>query len=577
MDAFESSNTQQEDSRASSSPEISSDEEILFKGRRPRKSATALRNPPTKRTVGHSTTNALQQRSQRPRSRKEARKRARSLETPPHDAAAVDDYISNVQPGVVETSQLKNEPKDFHVFGDHDSWRPDVGIRHNKVENRDAVDAEEASWQSTSSDENLSIHGILDRRERQAEVQYLVARSTSSVVDAEWLPRKILVKKRKVARLLRNFDHADQNTINPHEIESSDESLLDAEQIECDYQAEVADAEDEQHLEDEHVSRMTDEQMAQRLSKQEELGLDSDRIYLFNGQDPGHSPHHDGLKTVSLRRKNRRQRLMNSLEDDHISVAALTGQEVSSRLDANSTNLATMSLDNESRFHNPEMPPTLSDSELDQKLRQSWTQDRAKKKIKKQEREKMRALGLLGGRKNPRALEKYAGGISPDELELEVRNFLQGTDQTLPLPPMPAHARKTVHEICHKLAIKSRSAGSGNCRFPVLYKTSRTKPFDDRVFVQMNGRFQSRRGKREKPLVVPKKLQGHNVKGLKGGFYRDGEVVGALAPELGHENRGRAMLEKMGWSTGSGLGSLNNRGIPAPVAQVMRTSRAGLG
>ena len=59
--------------------------------------------------------------------------------------------------------------------------------------------------------------------------------------------------------------------------------------------------------------------------------------------------------------------------------------------------------------------------------------------------------------------------------------------------------------------------------------------------------------------------------------YRDGEIVGAAAPELGQENKGRAMLEKMGWSTGTALGALNNKGIMQPLAHVVKTTKAGLG
>lgn len=59
--------------------------------------------------------------------------------------------------------------------------------------------------------------------------------------------------------------------------------------------------------------------------------------------------------------------------------------------------------------------------------------------------------------------------------------------------------------------------------------------------------------------------------------YRDGEVVGHMAPELGIENKGRAMLEKMGWSTGTALGALNNKGIMQPVVHVVKTTKAGLG
>lgn len=59
--------------------------------------------------------------------------------------------------------------------------------------------------------------------------------------------------------------------------------------------------------------------------------------------------------------------------------------------------------------------------------------------------------------------------------------------------------------------------------------------------------------------------------------YQDGEIVGGGAPELSVENRGRTMLEKMGWSTGTALGAMNNKGILLPVTQAMKRTKAGLG
>jgi hypothetical protein len=76
---------------------------------------------------------------------------------------------------------------------------------------------------------------------------------------------------------------------------------------------------------------------------------------------------------------------------------------------------------------------------------------------------------------------------------------------------------------------------------------------------------------------------GHRKPAHGGGFgrtavsYQDGDVVGGSAPELGAENRGRAMLEKMGWSKGTALGALNNKGILQPVSHVVKTTKAGLG
>ena len=146
--------------------------------------------------------------------------------------------------------------------------------------------------------------------------------------------------------------------------------------------------------------------------------------------------------------------------------------------------------------------------------------------------------------------------------------------------------RKTVHEIANAFNLKSKSIGGGRTRFPVLYKTSRTSDLSQESLRIIEARLSRRifmprmdkRGKRDP--VIPGKGAGRG--GVAGAgstafSYRDGEIVGAAAPELGAENKGRAMLEKMGWSTGTALGASNNKGILQPVPHVVKTSKAGLG
>jgi hypothetical protein len=58
--------------------------------------------------------------------------------------------------------------------------------------------------------------------------------------------------------------------------------------------------------------------------------------------------------------------------------------------------------------------------------------------------------------------------------------------------------------------------------------------------------------------------------------YRDGDKVGANAPELGPENKGHALMMKMGWSKGMALGTVNNQGILHPIAHTVKTNKAGL-
>lgn len=135
--------------------------------------------------------------------------------------------------------------------------------------------------------------------------------------------------------------------------------------------------------------------------------------------------------------------------------------------------------------------------------------------------------------------------------------------------------RKIVHELANAFNLKSKSAGNGNSRFPVLYRTSRTLRYTNHAFDSVEARLKRR--------FLPR-MDVNGRSGRVGGgannaavSYRDGDVVGASAPVLGIENKGRAMLEKMGWSSGTALGALNNKGILEPVSHVVKTTKAGLG
>jgi G-patch domain/R3H domain len=142
--------------------------------------------------------------------------------------------------------------------------------------------------------------------------------------------------------------------------------------------------------------------------------------------------------------------------------------------------------------------------------------------------------------------------------------------------------RKVVHELANAFSVKSKSAGNGNNRFPILIRTARTSVYVERNFNAVEERLSRRFLPR---MDVGARKFGGATKRVKGagGFnsasvsYRDGDIVGGSAPELGAENRGRAMLEKMGWSSGTALGALNNKGILQPVSHIVKTTKAGLG
>lgn len=130
---------------------------------------------------------------------------------------------------------------------------------------------------------------------------------------------------------------------------------------------------------------------------------------------------------------------------------------------------------------------------------------------------------------------------------------------------MDASARKIIHELANKFNIKSKSAGHGETRRPSLYRTKRTirysEPSFEQVFARAGRRYFPRLDQRGK---APRgggggggAGGGRSGRGINHAAFtlKDGEVVGGGAPELDQANKGRAMLEKMGWSTGMALGS----------------------
>jgi len=149
---------------------------------------------------------------------------------------------------------------------------------------------------------------------------------------------------------------------------------------------------------------------------------------------------------------------------------------------------------------------------------------------------------------------------------------------SLALPPMEKEERKIVHELANAFNLKSKSDGAGKKRFPKLYKTQRTQPFSEYTFDAiasgMSKRFLKRPDVKGGRKATRTQDRGANMGAVS---YRDGDIVGASAAELGVENRGRAMLEKMGWSKGTALGALNNKGILQPIVHVVKNSKAGLG
>ncbi|KAK6520400.1 hypothetical protein TWF506_000662 [Arthrobotrys conoides] len=226
------------------------------------------------------------------------------------------------------------------------------------------------------------------------------------------------------------------------------------------------------------------------------------------------------------------------------------------------------------------------EAQIQIRLEQYILADREKKKSRKQEREMRRqtgALGICGTPMKPKSMDikGYPGGITMSRVHSSIKQFLMsGVAERLSLPPMQKQDRLHIHILAHGFFMQSKSQGKGNDRFPVLYKTKQSRLFEgDEKAIDIllsnpsgrgsQGRFGNNRSKSSRQFTS-------GSGGDRTIHNKDGMIVGTGAAELSQGNKGYDMLARMGWTTGTGLGS-NRTGILDPVQAIVKNSRAGLG
>ncbi|EEB07175.1 R3H and G-patch domain-containing protein [Schizosaccharomyces japonicus yFS275] len=213
-------------------------------------------------------------------------------------------------------------------------------------------------------------------------------------------------------------------------------------------------------------------------------------------------------------------------------------------------------------------------------LQEQWLKDRSKKAGRRRERELLRAEGLLGKKKKNKKINKKlakagdalvsANGASylrnPSAFYLEIhkkiKEFLVSDKQEISFPPMPKKLRKDIHNLAYQFALKSSSQGQGQQRFLSLYKTRATGFIDTTVVQSME--FSSKTTRLLRKSASTAKVF-------------EGQIVGENAPEISQGNRGRRLLEGMGWDAGRGLGTAENEGVRSHLQAVVKLSRFGLG
>ena len=539
--------------------------------------------------------------------------RKHSKEEIDDEEALLQDYIDNMEVGKDSSDEQSS------VFRGHSRFSNGAanGEEHMKftttkstdkmVAKRDddmmgwsSADLEDLNELSTTDEELANVGRVFGHRNRSGGLQYLISSKDKGPDEARWVQHENLISINAMEQIRIYEDNLKLGLdMDVGEADNSEsESSSSGEEVLNDVLNDIDSENDENERIMQYAARMTDEQIARALAKQEEFGIDADELLLLDGhidgglEDLGDFTPFANQSPISNRTRSKRS------QHKGTNRAFSSGEAFVDALDEDPygcfdvMDFERPSLKPKANGRKSDVPFELDDLELEEQLRRSWANDRTKKATKKREREEMRQAGLLGSKARNGRTDlkiKYSdSGMDADQIRAEIKIFLMQETEALALAPMTADMRASVHRLSKALQLKSHSQGHGNQRFPVLTKTRFTTPYTVSTIDQIDALLHQRkffpknsasfRGARNRPSGPDAKIRRSGGGGIAvGASYMDGDVVGATAPEIGVENRGRAMLEKMGWSSGVGIGKEGNKGSLEHIKHVVKNTKAGLG
>ena len=356
------------------------------------------------------------------------------------------DYIANIDDSD-DLRSLSTKPGVKGVIDDNvdiDEWQDETGesATERQIDGMldgaidwNATDLQDLDDLSTSDEILEAIEHILSKRERPSGVQYLVVGKGYTVDEARWIPLTALNMPGayEQIQLFEAEEKLVEQCSSGYGI--SDESSDEEEELAMDFEEDLEDLKDEEDLLERQKARLTDEQIARLLSKQEELGFGSDELMLFDGFE-GKLEDDEGITEAlqastilsnvraSGRKKKRPLRGFPSAS----AFADVLDQDPYNGFDV--MDHERPSLRKRPKGRRGALPFELSDSDLEVSIQSAWERDRSKKKMRKQEREELRAQGLLGKKDKLDMKAKYAEGMSLDEIKGEIRDFLITQNET---------------------------------------------------------------------------------------------------------------------------------------------------
>jgi len=296
----------------------------------------------------------------------------------------------------------------------------------------DRSDIDDFDQLSTSDEALGSVQDILSKRERDSGVQYLVVWESHTVDDARWVPIDTLMTADGALSKIELFE-AEEKLVSEFRDQGS-EGTSDSDDADIDDAEENDEDDDNNNLLQRRIDRMSDEQIARILAKQEELGIGSDEIILFGDEADAeadvdleiaiNTPTASMLDVFSKYPRGRgARRPRGDFPSATATADAYDGFDV--------MDFDRPSLKKKPKGRKGKLVLNLSDSELEAEMQMAFENDRVKKKERKQEREELRAQGLLGSKNGkPDMKQKYKEGMGIHEVKEEIKGFLIGNNTT---------------------------------------------------------------------------------------------------------------------------------------------------
>lgn len=350
------------------------------------------------------------------------------------------DYIENLKEQGLDPSAPYNQRE---LGGtDSEGWAPESedNILEEKNDGWTKSDLSDFDNMSTSDGNIGIVEEILSKRDRKSGVQYLLVWEGTSMDEARWVPELALVDK-QAKEMIDKFLVEEQLIAEAFCTDSESDSDDDDDDDLFDGPDDDDSADDDEDLKLERaierkIERMSDEQVARLLAKQEELGMGSESLMLFDGLDSDEGEKDEdeddeGFMPASASRRRPRVNKTTKRAKGEFPSAILTADAYDG-FDVMDFERPSLSIKKRTKGRKGKPVFDISDSELERSMEDAWNLDRQKKTAKKREREELRAAGLLGSGRpgKPDMKQKYKEGMDIEEIKEEMKDFLMGTNTT---------------------------------------------------------------------------------------------------------------------------------------------------